>query len=415
VGDVRAKVAIRLLLLVAVIAVVKSGAPVAWAEPSGVRDPRGDVRGRAALDLAYVQHADEKGILVHTLTTYDRWRPALLAGGGEISFYFDTNGDEAFERRLDVRFAGGQLSAVMRDRRGSLVGRGQVLRSGPKSVVVAFHRSLLRAGIQQYRWFAFTGYRCRHRYKVCGDTVPRRGTWISHQLGSGPSPVRAPAPISGLGYSLVYNEQFANLSGWTDHIWYEDPPAAGAVSVSGGNLFLKARRADGYTNVTATTYGHRAFRRGYFEARMRWTKGAGAWPAFWMNSKLWVTQQCPPAPGEIDIFEGQGSEPTVHYGTLHRSVGDQCGTPDATNDGFNNVNIDLTAGFHTYSALWTGNEIVWYLDQKEVNRWPTYSTTDQDFFLLLQMWTGGWTRDPDTSTPDELVTEVDWVRVWQKP
>ncbi len=367
------------------------------------------------LDTASVEDVDGNRLLVHSLTTYDRWRPALLANGGEISFYFDTNGNATFERRLDIRYADGKLSAVMSDRRGTPVGGGRARQTGPHTVVVEFARSLLREGIRQYRWFAFTGFRCHHRYKVCGDTTPRPGTWISRHLGTPPPTVSAPTPISGLGYSLVYNEQFANLSGWTDHIWYDPAPAAGAVSVSGGNLFLKARRADGYRNVTATSYGHRAFRRGYFEARMRWTKGNGAWPAFWMNSNLWVTQQCPPTPSEIDIFEGQGSEPTVHYGTLHRSVGGQCGTPDATNDGFNDVDIDLTGAFHTYSALWTQNEIVWYLDGQEVNRWPTYSSTDQGFFLLLQMWTGGWTRNPDASTPAELVTEVDWVRVWQTP
>jgi hypothetical protein len=30
------------------------------------------------------------------------------------------------------------------------------------------------------------------------------------------------------------------------------------------------------------------------------------------------------------------------------------------------------------------------------------------------MWTGGWTRDTDATTPAALHTEVDWVRVWQK-
>jgi hypothetical protein len=35
-------------------------------------------------------------------------------------------------------------------------------------------------------------------------------------------------------------------------------------------------------------------------------------------------------------------------------------------------------------------------------------------FVLLQMWTGGWTEDPDSLTPDLIETQVDWVRVWQK-
>jgi hypothetical protein len=35
-------------------------------------------------------------------------------------------------------------------------------------------------------------------------------------------------------------------------------------------------------------------------------------------------------------------------------------------------------------------------------------------FLLLQMWSGGWTKDPDATTPDVIETQVDWVRVWQE-
>jgi hypothetical protein len=34
-------------------------------------------------------------------------------------------------------------------------------------------------------------------------------------------------------------------------------------------------------------------------------------------------------------------------------------------------------------------------------------------YIILQMWTGGWTSGTNATTPDELRTEVDWVRVWQ--
>ena len=42
-----------------------------------------------------------------------------------------------------------------------------------------------------------------------------------------------------------------------------------------------------------------------------------------------------------------------------------------------------------------------------------FDSTDQKMFLLLSMYTGGESQ-PDETTPDELHTEVDWVRVWQK-
>ncbi len=149
-------------------------------------DPRGDSRGSDALDIASVGQGERHGLIQHRLTTHDRWTPALLVDGGQISFYFDTNADSELERRLDVRYVGKRLSAVMTDQRGRLVGRGLASQLNSRTVVVEFARSLLRPGIRRYRWFAFTGFRC-HRYKVCGDTAPRRGTWISHRLGHAPS------------------------------------------------------------------------------------------------------------------------------------------------------------------------------------------------------------------------------------
>jgi hypothetical protein len=34
-------------------------------------------------------------------------------------------------------------------------------------------------------------------------------------------------------------------------------------------------------------------------------------------------------------------------------------------------------------------------------------------FLLFQMWVGGWSGDTDSTTPDTISTDVDYVSVWQ--
>jgi beta-glucanase (GH16 family) len=49
-------------------------------------------------------------------------------------------------------------------------------------------------------------------------------------------------------------------------------------------LHLVSRRSQGYGDVTISSHGKRNVRQGYFEARMRWTKGPAAWPAFWLAS-----------------------------------------------------------------------------------------------------------------------------------
>ena len=239
----------------------------------------------------------------------------------------------------------------------------------------------------------------------------------------------APLPIAGQGYSKVFADEFNSLdrSVWDDHIWYDDPPSsawAPTQYVDNGIFHLVSRRNDLYpgctTNcypiITATTLSSgKSFQYGYFEARMRWTKGAGSWPAFWLLSTGWAkTGSCATPAGELDVMEGQGTEPNVLYGTIHKDSASRCGGDAQNGNNWQPVGIDLTAGFHTYAALWTATTVSWYLDDKLVMAAPTYSTDNQPMFLLLQMWSGGWTSGPTSATPLELQTEVDWVHVWQK-
>ena len=276
----------------------------------------------------------------------------------------------------------------------------------------------------------------------------------SASVGEGPSArgtdrvalaARAPGPIAGKGYHLVWQDRFKHLRKkvWTQRIWYDDPPQRNWRKfqyVRHGVLHLRTGRSYAATCTTCsgewpintiTTLKSRAFRQGYFEARMRWTKGAGAWPGFWLLSKrhaknpAWpnINPYCaknglPSAlclSGEVDVFEGQGTEPHVFYGTVHRnSSGDYGVVDDQNGNNYHPVGKNLTTRFHRYGALWTDSQITWYLDGRKLMSAPTFSSTDQPMFLLLQMWIGGWTEDPNSSTPDILQTQVDWVKVWQR-
>src|SRR5205085_3952848 len=105
---------------------------------------------------------------------------------------------------------------------------------------------------------------------------------------------------------------------------------------------------------------------------------------------------------EIDVFEGlggpsphpdEGWAPTreVYYGTIHRNTPGIYGQPDNTNpNAAYPTGIDLTQDFHIYSALWTPDEVVWYLDERELMRYPAYLSLSQPMFILLDMWSGGW-------------------------
>jgi len=64
--------------------------------------------------------------------------------------------------------------------------------------------------------------------------------------------------------------------------------------------------------------------------------------------------------------------------------------------------------------LWTATHLTWYLDGRALMSAPVYASTNQPMFLLLQMWTGGWTSDPDATTPTTIETQIDYVRAWQE-
>jgi serralysin len=229
----------------------------------------------------------------------------------------------------------------------------------------------------------------------------------------------------------VFADDFNRLNRhvWDRHIWYDEAPHASWArfqTVEDGVLHLRSSRAysccpgqsyRGYPMNTMTTKTSRKrFQYGYFKARMKWTKGNGAWPGFWLYSYRHATDrnQCTTQGGEIDVLEGQGSEPHVFYGTVHSNT-NGCDPPDDQNgNNYQMVGPDLTARFHTYGVKWTPGRVTWYLDGHPTHSAPTYRSDDQPMFLLLQMWSGGWTREPDATTPNTIETQVDWLRVWQK-
>jgi hypothetical protein len=416
----------RLLLLLAVLAGCITAAGITHAYGERLRDPRGDVKGSKVLDIASVGDAYRAGVVEHRLTTYGGWKRTLLASGGQISFYFNTDDDRAYERRLDVRYAHGGLSAVMRSPRGRQLGTGWAVRRS-RTVIVRFARSLLRPGIRRYGWFAFAGVRCRHRYTTCGDTAPNGGTLITQRVGvAPPRPARQPSPIAGKGYRETFSDEFDVLDHavWTRNVWWDSPVAADELYARDGVLHLVSRRSRGYPGVATTTYEpargarqKRTFRLGYFEARVKIPQGNGSWPAFWLYSKGQAdgTTSANLPNSEIDIFDlGEGQR--LYFGGVHKNTNSCCGVSDVISpeENWRELRYDLSARWHTFSALWTASAVTFYIDARRVMRSAAWASTNQEHLLIFDEWTGGWGRPVDSSTPDVLDLQVDWVRVWQK-
>jgi beta-glucanase (GH16 family) len=236
-----------------------------------------------------------------------------------------------------------------------------------------------------------------------------------------PPTSNTPRAIAGQGYTKVFEDNFDtfNTGVWTNDIWWQNNDPADAKFISNGVLNLVTRRGQGYPEINTTTFQRRSWTQGYMECRVRWNAGQGSWPAgCWMISEGWArTGSCTTPAAELDIMEAQGNEPNSFYGTLHRhSAGTNCGIR-----GQRNAHIDmpfrLADNWHTYATKWTADQVCWYVDDVQVGSCqPTYDTTNQPMFMILSIQTGGWASGNvvTTSAPNELRSEVDWVRVWQR-
>jgi len=243
-----------------------------------------------------------------------------------------------------------------------------------------------------------------------------------------------PTPLIGQGYSLAFQDEFDyyNRLEWNNLIWYDGPPnVSDKIYCDASVLHLVSYKpagwssGDSYVLINIASLGRRHWQEGYYECRMRWPSEIGPWPAYWLQSSDWalhsscaINQAC-----EIDMFEGNGPETTVFYGTCHSDAGEVCEANVINGNNFQDQDpIQLADNFRIYAVWWTPTLLRWYLDgvlthQIAIGPSTSWDEMGQDMQLLLWMWThgslGGWGPGPDGTTPDEVHAEFDWVRVWQ--
>ncbi len=163
------------------------------------------------------------------------------------------------------------------------------------------------------------------------------------------------------------------------------------------------------------TKGRFSFNCGRVEARIRVDGYRGSFPAFWLMPDSqpggW------PTGGEIDIFESINDE-DMAYATLHAGLE---ANQDLNTPGYR-VPVDID-GWHVYGLEWTPDSMSFTIDgtvRGTVSRstvrdgvWPFEKS---NFYIILNQSVGkegGWAAAPDTT--HTYLTEVDWVRVYQRP
>lgn len=221
-------------------------------------------------------------------------------------------------------------------------------------------------------------------------------------------------------------------SGWGNkELQYYTDGSENAYLDGKGNLIIRAIKQDlplsykcwygqcKYTSARVVTKNRFDQKYGRFEARIKIPRGVGMWPAFWMLGND-IDKVGWPQCGEIDILENIGREPSVVHGTIHGpgySGANGIGAPYSLLK--NKVFAD---DFHVYSAIWTEDQIDFYVDgnlHKTVTpkdlptekRW----VYDHPFFMILNLAIGGnWGGPPDDATVFPQTMIVDYVRVYNE-
>ena len=178
------------------------------------------------------------------------------------------------------------------------------------------------------------------------------------------------------------------------------------VNVSGGTLNLVAKQESTQgldASGAAKTYTCRSgmvsskpgfnFTYGLIQISAKLPYGPGLWPALWLAAS---NDQWPP---ELDIMEHWYSEPQAKV--YDHTVGTKyLGGPVPTP-------ANLSAGFHTYSLLWTKDRVTWYLDGVQVFTTTSYVPQQAMYFIAN-------VADDSTATGACTGTmQIQSVKVWQ--
>lgn len=148
---------------------------------------------------------------------------------------------------------------------------------------------------------------------------------------------------------------------------------------------------------------------GYFELSAQLPAGEGFWPAFWLLG----TDRDPIVP-EVDIFEYHTTRPRDLEITIH--IHDE-----VIDDGprqFKAYHIEkvepgsLSKGFNTYGVDVQEDEMVFYLNRREVWRTPTLPEFRVPLYILINL--GMEQHDITKNTPEFDYMYVDYVRAYSR-
>jgi beta-glucanase (GH16 family) len=228
-------------------------------------------------------------------------------------------------------------------------------------------------------------------------------------------------------YQLVWSDEFngdsLETAKWayrTDSkCWSAQRPEN--VSVAGGSLriTLKKERCGDKDYTGGGVISKRAFKYGYYEARLRFPAPAkGSHSAFWLmkhdgsGSAEWSRKGN--WAQEFDVAEHCSARPDLYVTGVHDWTHK---TKPGIAIGFRSVNApgaDICKDFHAYGCEFTPAEVKFCFDGKVVNALPAADFPHGELNIWLTYLAteyAGGTMD-DGRLPASI--EVDWVRVYEE-
>ncbi|RWR33772.1 glycosyl hydrolase family protein [Sinirhodobacter populi] len=165
----------------------------------------------------------------------------------------------------------------------------------------------------------------------------------------------------------------------------------------------------------------KGWRRGYFEARMRFPAHPLTWPAFWLlNARSILTSR---TSVEVDVVEHKGFEPHQYGAYLH-----EWGEPGERHTGSGvETEEDLTEGYNRYGVLLARNRCIIYFNRQPirdpatgkpqvwlVNRSAELDVNNDRFWPLLTLALLHDVPYPDPLRPEDHEAHmlVDYFRVF---
>jgi len=268
-----------------------------------------------------------------------------------------------------------------------------------------------------------------------------------------PPPTEEPAPIAGQGYELVFEDDFLgtslNLDVWRPPPHHGTEFLPGEISVADSILTITAD-FDAVPNnfVEVWSLGPqsplgngyprypnaRAWQEGYFEVRCRVTNDPWTKLAMWMFSleqenAYQLPRNCSMLNCEWDMVENGGlagqDGPTKyadlnHMHAFHRNTSGPgvCGVPD--HSGYQEASGTGLTDWHVWGGQWSANRIATYLDGVLKTTYKPYDSWSQPMAFIMTSAPLNYTPAMITqwnipAPPAAIVTDVDWIRVWQRP